>query len=143
MPIADVVLLDTHIWLDVALGRDRGMTPRVRRKLDTAASAGSLYVAAVTPWEVAMLARGGKVRVNGPLREFIAEALRETRTAVAPLEPAIAVDAVELPAWDHRDPADRMIVATARYIGALLVTRDTAILEYAARAKAVRTLEPK
>ena len=89
-----------------------------------------------------MLARGGKVRVNGPLRAFIAESLRDTRTAVAPLEPEIAVDAVELPAWDHRDPADRMIVATARHIGALLVTRDTAILDYAASAKAVRVMEP-
>lgn len=140
MPSADVVLLDTHIWLDVALGRQRGMTTRVLRKCDRAASAGSLYVAAITPWEVAMLARGGKIRVNSPLREFIEESLRETRTAVAPLEPAIAVDAVELPAWDHRDPVDRMIVATARHLEALLVTRDAAILDYASRVKAVRVL---
>jgi PIN domain nuclease of toxin-antitoxin system len=142
MPSADVVLLDTHIWLDVALGRRRGMTTRVLRKCDRAASASSLYVAAITPWEVAMLARGGRIRVNSPLREFIEESLRETRTAVAPLEPAIAVDAVELPAWDHRDPADRMIVATARHLGALLVTRDAAILDYASSVKAVRVLTP-
>ncbi len=143
MPSADVVLLDTHVWLDVALGRDRGMKPRVRRKLDKAASVGCLYVAAITPWEIAMLARDGKIRVSGSLREFVMESLRETRTAVAPLDPAIAVDAVELPAWDHRDPADRMIVATARHMEALLVTRDAAILEYGATMKAVRTLDPK
>jgi PIN domain nuclease of toxin-antitoxin system len=143
MPSADVVLLDTHIWLDVALGRERGMTAGVLRKLDRAASAASLYVAAITPWEIAMLARDGKIRVSGSVREFIAESLRDTRTAVAPLEPAIAVDAVELPAWDHRDPADRMIVATARHMRALLVTRDAAILGYAASVKAVRVLEPR
>jgi PIN domain nuclease of toxin-antitoxin system len=142
MPSADIVLLDTHIWLDVALGRRRGMDARIVRKLDRAAAAGSLYVAAVTPWEVATLVRRGKVRVNGPVLEFITESLRETRTAVAPLEPSVAVDAVELPAWEHRDPADRMIVATARHLGGVLVTRDTAILDYAASTKAVRVLEP-
>jgi PIN domain nuclease of toxin-antitoxin system len=74
--------------------------------------------------------------------EFITEALRATRTAVAPLEPAIAVDAVELPAWEHRDPSDRLIVATTRFLKGVSVTRDSAILEYAAGAKAVRVLEP-
>jgi PIN domain nuclease of toxin-antitoxin system len=142
MPSADVLVLDTHIWLDVALGRERALSARVLRKLDRAAVEGSLYVAAITPWEVATLVRRGKIRVNGSVAEFIAESLRETRTAVAPLEPSIAVDSVELPAWDHRDPADRMIVATARHLGAVLVTRDAAILDYAASRKAVRALEP-
>jgi PIN domain nuclease of toxin-antitoxin system len=142
MPSADVLVLDTHIWLDVALGRERALSPRILRKLDRAAIAGSLYVAAITPWEVATLVRVGRIRVNGPVAEFITESLRETRTAVAPLEPSIAVDSVELPAWDHRDPADRMIVATARHLGAVLLTRDAAILDYAATRKAVRALEP-
>ena len=143
MPKGEAFVLDTHVWLDVAVGRERSFTARVRRSLDRAAVAGALYVAAVTPWEVAMLARAGKIRVAGPLLGFVTESLRETRTAVAPLEPAIAVDAVELPAWDHRDPADRLIVATARNLGAVLVPRDAAILDYARTVKAVRVLEPR
>ena len=79
------------------------MDTRIIRKLDRAAAAGSLYVAAIMPWEVAILVRRGKVRISGPVLEFITEALRETRTAVSPLEPSVAVDAVELPAWEHRD----------------------------------------
>jgi PIN domain nuclease of toxin-antitoxin system len=142
MPSADVILLDTHVWLDVALGRKGNMDTRIIRKLDRAAAAGSLYVAAITPWEVAILVRRGKVRISGPVLEFITESLRETRTAVAPLEPSVVVDAVELPAWEHRDPADRMVVATARHLGGVLVTRDTEILDYAASTKAVRVLEP-
>jgi PIN domain nuclease of toxin-antitoxin system len=86
--------------------------------------------------------RRGKVRVNGPVLEFITESLRETRTSVAPLEPAVAVDAVDLPAWEHGDPADRLIVATARHLQGVLVTRDVAILDYAASTKAVRVLDP-
>jgi PIN domain nuclease of toxin-antitoxin system len=142
MPSADVIVLDTHVWLDVALGHERKLAKRVVRKIDAAAADGVLYVAAITPWEVAALARAGKVRLNGPTLEVISEALKATRTAVAPLDPSIAVDAVELPAWDHRDPADRLIVATARQLDARLVTRDTSILDYAESVKAVRVLEP-
>ena len=142
MSSGNVVVLDTHVWLDVAMGRGQAFARRVVQKLDKAAAAGSLYVAAITPWEVASLARGGRIRVSSSVLEFIREALRETRTSVAPLDPSVAVDAVDLPGWEHRDPADRMIVATARHLGAVLVTRDTAILEYAAGRKALRVLEP-
>ncbi|MGH7298624.1 MAG: type II toxin-antitoxin system VapC family toxin [Polyangiaceae bacterium] len=141
MPSVETFVLDTHVWLHVALGRGR-FAPRVIRRLDAAAAASLLYVAAITPWEVAMLARAGKVRVAGPTLDWLTRALHATRAAVASFEPAVAVDAVELPAWDHGDPADRIIVATARHLAAVLVTRDGAILDYAARTKAVRVLEP-
>jgi PIN domain nuclease of toxin-antitoxin system len=142
MPRVETVVLDTHIWLDIAFGRGR-VAPRVMRRLNRAAGAGVLYVAAITPWEVAMLAHAGKLRVAGPLLEWLVEALNVTKTAVAPLDPAIAVDAVELPAWRHADPADRLIVSTARHLDAALVTLDTNILEYAAEVKAVRAFEPR
>lgn len=141
MPAADTVVLDTHVWLDVAVGRGR-VSAGARRRIERAASAGTLYVAAITPWEVAMLARGGKLRVAGPLLAWLVGALHGTSTAVAPLEPVVAVDAVELPGWEHGDPADRLIVATARHLDAILVTRDGAILGYAAEFKTVRAMEP-
>ena len=54
---------------------------------------------------------------------------------LAPIEPAIAVDSVRLPGRFHADPADRMIVATARRCGVPLVTADRAILSYAANGR--------
>jgi PIN domain nuclease of toxin-antitoxin system len=51
----------------------------------------------------------------------------------APLTPDIAIDASQLPGEPHGDPADRMIVATARHLGASVVTRDSRILAYARR----------
>jgi PIN domain nuclease of toxin-antitoxin system len=141
MPSVEPIVLDTHVWLDVASGRGR-VRPKVMRALVRAADQGVLYVAAITAWEVAMLASAGKVRVAGPVLEWLTSALHSTQTAVAPLETAIAVDAVELPAWEHRDPADRLIVATTRHLGATLLTRDAAILDYAAEVKAVRAMEP-
>ena len=143
MPSANALLLDTHVWLEVALGREQGFSPRLRRQLEAAAASSRLYVAAITPWEVAALIRKGRVRVSTPVLDFVVGALRETRTAVASLDPEIAVDAVELPAWDHRGPADRMIVASARHSRAILVTRDQVILEYASDVKAVRAVDPR
>jgi PIN domain nuclease of toxin-antitoxin system len=141
MPSPEPIVLDTHVWLGIASGRGR-VLPRVMRKLKRAGAGGVLYVAAITPWEVAMLARAGKLRVAGPLLEWLVGALQGTQTAVAPLEPAIAVDAVDLPAWEYGDPADRLIVATARHLDGTLVTRDAAILQYAGEVKAVRAIEP-
>ncbi|GMV16789.1 MAG: ribonuclease VapC22 [Polyangiaceae bacterium] len=141
MPATEPIVLDTHVWLDVAFGRGR-FARRLARRLERAAEDGVLYVAAITPWEVAMLARGGKLRVAGPTLGWLLGALSATRTAVAPLDPEVAVDAVELPAWQRGDPADRLIVATARRLGATLVTRDAAILDYAEETTAVRVTEP-
>lgn len=141
MPGADSIVLDTHIWIDVAFGRG-GFAPRILRKLDRAAAAGRLHVAAITCWEIAMLAREGKLHVRGTVLGWLEQALELTRTSVVSFVPAIAVDAVELPSWGHADPADRIIVATARHLGASLVTRDTEILEYAENAKAVQAVEP-
>jgi PIN domain nuclease of toxin-antitoxin system len=79
--------------------------------------------------------------VAGDVLEWIHDALDALSVLVASLEPAIAVDAVNLPAWEHADPADRIIVATARRLEAPLVTADGIILAYAAETKAVRVVE--
>ncbi|MCL2449656.1 MAG: type II toxin-antitoxin system VapC family toxin [Polyangiaceae bacterium] len=135
-------MLDTHAWLDLADNRGNRFHPTLRRRVELSASRGHVYIAAITVWEVAMLARRGELRLSLSTFEFVGTALRRTQTAIAPLEPAIAVDSVELPDWDHKDPADRLIVATARYRGAILVTRDGDILDYAADIGAVRAWQP-
>ena len=84
--------------------------------------------------------RRGRIKIAGDLLEWIHDALDALSAVVASLEPAIAIDAVELP-WDHADPSDRIIVATARRLGASLVTADTAILDFARATKAVHVLE--
>jgi PIN domain nuclease of toxin-antitoxin system len=85
--------------------------------------------------------RRGRIRVAGDVLECIQGALEVLSVAVASFEPAIAVDSVNLPAWEHADPCDRIIVATARKLGASLVTADDTILDYAAATRAVRVLE--
>jgi len=141
MPSVEPLVLDTHVFLWFYEGVR--VSKKVVRRIEAAAEANDLFVGAMTPWEIAMGARTGRIRVKGNVLQWIDAALKTIGAAVAPIEPAIAVDAVDLPGnWNHGDPIDRLIVATARHLDATLVTADTEILEYAATVKAVRVLEP-
>jgi PIN domain nuclease of toxin-antitoxin system len=139
MAVSDRLLLDTHVW-KMLLDGDR-FAPRVISRVEKAARIGTLYVAAVTVWEIAMLAAKGSLKLNAPTLSWIIQAVHASRVTVFPLEPEIAVDAAELPLFQG-DPADRMIVATARHLGATLLTRDVKILDYALENRSVRVLEP-
>jgi PIN domain nuclease of toxin-antitoxin system len=140
MTSPEPIVLDTHVWKMLVDG-DR-FAPRVLRKIDSAAKSNALYVAAVTIWELAMLVGKGALRLNAPTLRWVTEAVHASRVAVFPLEPSIAVDAAELGGF-HGDPADRMIVATARHLSATLVTRDSKLLDYASRTHNVRAVEPR
>jgi PIN domain nuclease of toxin-antitoxin system len=133
-----MLVLDTHalIWAHtgVRIGK------KVVKRIEAAGHGNQLFVSAITPWEIALGVRRGRIKIAGNVLEWIQDALDAVSAAVVPLEPAIAVDAVDL-AWDHADPSDRIIVATARRIGASLVTADGLILGFASSTKAVRVLE--
>ncbi|MBL0214419.1 MAG: type II toxin-antitoxin system VapC family toxin [Myxococcales bacterium] len=134
-----MLVLDTHALIWAHLGVR--ISKKVAKKILAAGAESALYVSAITPWEIALGVRRGRIRIAGDVLAWLHDACDAMSVAVAPLEPAIAVDAVNLPAWDHADPSDRIIVATARRLGATLVTADTAILEYAEASRAVRVLE--
>ncbi len=133
-----MLVLDTHalIWAHLGIR----IPKRIERKILAAGKVNELFVSAVTPWEIALGVRRGRIKIAGDVLEWIHDALDALSAGVAALEPAIAVDAVDL-GWDHADPSDRIIVATARRLGAALVTADTAILDFAAATRAVRVLE--
>jgi PIN domain nuclease of toxin-antitoxin system len=133
-----MLLLDTHalIWMNLGLR----ISKKVQKQILAAGKDSELFVSAITPWEVAQGVRRGKLKVAGDVLQWIQNALDAVSGMIAPVEPAIAVDAVDL-SWDHADPSDRIIVATARRLGASLVTADTAILEFAEATRAVRVIE--
>jgi len=133
-----MLILDTHalIWAHLGLR----LHQRAQRQIADAGERNELCVSAITPWEIALAVRARRLRVAGDALEWILAALDGVAASVATLEPAIAVEAATLP-WHHADPADRIIVATARRLGATLITADTAILDYAEATKAVRVLE--
>lgn len=125
----NAVLLDTHalVWLVVGDGQFR---LAVRRRIETAAQAQQLWVSAITPWEIGMLVAKGRLVLDRDVMDWLQAALSLPGIRVAPLEPALAVASTRLPGELHGDPADRLIVATARHLGATLVTADAALLAY-------------
>ena len=121
-------LLDTHtlIW---ALEAPEQLPARIQALLSDPANL-PFGVAAITPWEIAMLASRGRLQLGRPVSDWLAAALNPNFVSLLPLLPPIAVDSCTLPGSFHADPADRMIVATARHHGLTLLTADAAIRAY-------------
>ena len=126
------ILLDTHAWLWLCFGMHGVFSPPMRKRLAAADAAKPLHVSIISTWEVAMLAAKGRVNLALPTRAWMAQAL--SHPAVRQLafdDPAVVVESNELPGNFHADPADRLLVATARIGGYVLATRDRKILDYA------------
>jgi PIN domain nuclease of toxin-antitoxin system len=97
--------------------------------LNRAGRENRIAVSAITPWEIALLVSKGRLQLSADVMQWIREALAKPGVQLAPLEPEIAVASTRLPFEMHADPADRILVATARHLGATLVTADKALLE--------------
>lgn len=131
-----MTLLDTHIWVWWVHGSPDLPVP-LRAYLE-GLPPGRLAVSAISCWEVGKLVEKGRLELPCPVRVWLEQSLGPSGVAMVPITPAVAADATSLPGDFHRDPADQMIVATARVLGCELVTVDRKILDY----PHVRTLSP-
>jgi len=125
-----VILIDTHVLIWLMNGDDR-LGLGARQRVAEAAETTNVHVSAITPWEIALLARKGRLALGRDTVAWIDAALGMPGMMLAPISPEIAIDAVHLPGDLHKDPADRFIVATARHHGWPLITADAAIRAYA------------
>jgi PIN domain nuclease of toxin-antitoxin system len=129
-PARSPLLLDTHVLIWAMLH-----SPRLGRQAAKAINAASrqdrLAVSAITPWEIGLLESKGRVTLQKGAVAWIQEALAKPGVSLIPLEPEIAVASTRLPFDMHSDPADRILVATARHLGATLVTADRVLLDVA------------
>lgn len=122
-------LLDTHIWV-WWLTRAKGkLSPAKLKKLDQLSDQENLAISSISLWEVANLHSLGRLDFSIPLREWLEKASDVRIVRVEPISPAIAAEVATLPDWLHRDPADRLIIATARTLGIPLATLDSKIIE--------------
>ncbi len=124
------VVLDTHCWIWF-LNADRRLGQKAQTEIETSAARNELVLSAITLWEISMLVARGRVSLSRDLREWLEFHLSRPGFSVHPLSVAVAVGSNCLPADPHGDPADRIIIATARHLDALLVTADRKILSYA------------
>lgn len=123
-----MILLDTHIWIWLADENER-LTKQHRQIIEHHRNSG-LGVSAISCWEVAKLVEYGRLKLACPVDEWMEAAITLPGVRLLELTPRIAVASTRLPGDFHRDPADQIIVATARVYGLELLTVDERILEY-------------
>ncbi|MBA3895337.1 MAG: type II toxin-antitoxin system VapC family toxin [Gemmatimonadales bacterium] len=91
------------------------LDPKALTAIEQAARASTLAVSAISVWELAMLVKRGRLRLTTAVSSWIEASLRPPGVRIIPVGAALALDSIQLPDFDHhKDPADRLIVATAR-----------------------------
>jgi PIN domain nuclease of toxin-antitoxin system len=126
------LLLDTHvlIWL---LQDDPKIAESVFAAIQSAADEDRVLVSAITPWEIGLLVSKKKIDLGMEVQAWLDCALTLQGLRLAPLSPKVAIDSTRLPFEIYPDPADRILVATARHLGATLVTADRLLLQHGER----------
>jgi PIN domain nuclease of toxin-antitoxin system len=121
-----VILLDTHVVLWAAIERKR-LSRAAESALRRARSSDGLAVAAISLWELASLFARSRIEAYGTIEASVRQVLETVGAVVKPITQEIAVLATQFPESYPRDPADRLIGATARAEGIALVTQDRRI----------------
>lgn len=116
------LLLDTHIWLWIIGNSDR-LGRRVAEEVSNPEN--QIWLSPISTWEVLTLNAQRRIHLPDDFGAWVKEAT--AKFIEAPLTHDIAVAARRL-RWDHKDPADRFLVATAQWLGLTLVTADRAML---------------
>ena len=123
-----IALLDTHVLLRWFDGGAK-LSGQQARVICRAAAEDPLRVSEITLWEIATLHELGRIRLRFPLRDWLEQATAPPLVERIGISPPIASEVASLPKTFHRDPADRILVATARVLGATLLTSDDRIID--------------
>ena len=128
--MTDRLLLDTHValWLDSGDDRLRAST---RTLIDGCwQNGGSILLSAVTVWEIALLVDTGRIDLDVPVEAWIERFLDCPGIEAVPLSHRAASRSYQLHHLQHRDPADRLLIATAIELACPLVTYDERIVRF-------------
>jgi len=123
-----MIVLDTHVWVWWVLDNEKLSTRQQETIKEN--EAGEIGISAISIWEIAKLVELKKLELPHSLEDWFAEALNYPGIRVIELTPDIAIESTRLPGKFHRDPADQLIVATARKYNCPLVTSDEKVLNY-------------
>jgi PIN domain nuclease of toxin-antitoxin system len=130
-----VIVLDTHALVWWANG-DEALGTKARKAIERELDDGQIVISAISAWEIAMLVEREKLVLSMDVGSWLATVARIEAVRFVPVDVEISLKSLDLPGDFHKDPADRMIVATARRLAAPLVTRDEKIRAY----KHIKTL---
>ena len=125
-----MIVLDTHALVWWVTG-DPTLSKRAKNAIEREVAGGEIIVSSISAWEIAMLVAREKLVLSMDVSRWLTTVAEIEAVRFMPVDVEIATRSVELPGDFHQDPADRMIVATARKLAAPLVTKDERIRTYA------------
>jgi len=123
-----MILIDTHIWIWWVNQTD-SLSDKHRRVIESHEATG-IGVSAISCWETSKLVELGRLKLKTDVENWIDLALAYPGVRLVELTPRIAVESTRLPPPVHRDPADQIIIASARVLDCPLLTADERILNY-------------
>lgn len=123
-----MIVVDTHVWIWWILDTER-LSDAQRRVMEDN-EGDSIGVSAISCWEIAKLCEYRRLELPVELSEWFAAARSYPGVSLLGITPEVAVESTRLPGGFHRDPADQIIVATARVHACDLVTSDEKIVRY-------------
>jgi PIN domain nuclease of toxin-antitoxin system len=124
-----MIVLDTHAWI-WWINNSPELTPAARKHIQKAKTKKAIYISSISAWEVSMLVKTSRLHLVIPVDEWIMKCEQLPFIQFVPVSNAIACQSVYLPGEFHKDPADRIIVATARLLNMKVMTKDDKILSY-------------
>ena len=125
-----MIVLDTHALLGWVSGNKDRLSITAAAAIEAEMDGGRIFVSSISAWELAMLVSKGRVALTMDVEEWLKVVSRIETLSFVPIDNDIAVKSIVLPGEFHKDPVDRIIVATARKLAAPLVTVDEKILNY-------------
>jgi len=138
--MSTMLLLDTHVIL-WALREPEKLSEDIKSIISEFKAINQLAISSITLWEIALLMSRNRLNIYEPIESFLESLVQEKGLKVLDITPKIAAQGVLLGDAFHKDPSDRIIVATAMCYNATLVTKDYKILEWSSGGYA-KTLEP-
>jgi PIN domain nuclease of toxin-antitoxin system len=126
---AEMIVLDTHAWI-WWVSSPEFLSETAKQAIDEAATGRNIFISSISAWEIAMLVSRGRLKLTMSPEDWVAASEALPFFDFVPVSNSIALKSVQLPGILHNDPADRIIIATAVSLGALLVTKDEKIRSY-------------
>ena len=124
-----MIVLDTHTWIWYVSNPEL-LSKRAKRAVNSALTIKEIFISSISVWEVALLVASKRLQLTMHVSDWIAKSEAFPFFKFVPVDNAIALKSVNLPESLHKDPADRIIIATAMVMGAPVVSKDEKILNY-------------
>jgi PIN domain nuclease of toxin-antitoxin system len=125
----EIVVLDTHAWV-WWISSPEELSRKAMQAIDAAANHSAIYVSAISVWEVSLLILHRRIQLTMDIADWIARCEALPFLTFVPVDNLIALKANRLTDYANKDPADRMIIATAILLGGTVITKDRKILNY-------------